>query len=137
MGKLRRKAFSEWNRRLTSGQYGLDGLPWDLYQQLLWDQFVVVWQTIGRLVRRGRKARIFFVDAAFHPGKKRKSYLRGWYTMLREYLGPESTKPKLDQQFAEKLYGSAYRALQALIERLEGKDETEKQAEATSETIAH
>jgi hypothetical protein len=137
MGKLRRKAFSEWNRRLTSGQYGLDGLPWDLYQQLLWDQFVVVWQTIGRLVRRGRKARIFFVDAAFHPGKKRKSYLRGWYTMLRQYLGPESTKPKLDQQFAEKLYGSAYRALEALIERLEGNDETEKQAEVTSETITH
>ena len=30
---------------------------------------LVVWQTIGRLVRSGREARVFFVDAAFHPQK--------------------------------------------------------------------
>lgn len=138
MSNLRRKAFSQWNRRLTRGQYGLDGLPSDIYKQLFWDQFVVVWQTIGRLVRRGRRARVFFVDAAFHPGGKRQSILKGWHAMLKEYLGPGSTKSVLEQQFAEMLYGPAYRALDQLLTRLEGNHDKEEQiAKASREGIAH
>lgn len=119
MGELRRRAYSEWNHRLTTGRYGLEGLPDDLYHQLLWDQFVVVWQTIGRLVRRGREARVFFVDAAFHPRKRGRSMLRGWTEILGEYLEPQSTKPFIEQQLAKTLYETAYQALKALIQRLE------------------
>jgi hypothetical protein len=121
MSNLRRTAYSEWFRRLTANQAGLDGLPEDLYRQLLWDQFIVVWQTIGRLVRRGRKAHIFFVDAAFHPRDgRRRSMLKGWYEMLHEYLGPGSTKSPLEQLLASTLYGPAYRALQQLVKHLSG-----------------
>jgi hypothetical protein len=124
---LRRTAYSEWFRRLTANQAGLDGLPEDLYQQLLWDQFIVVWQTIGRLVRRGREAHVFFVDAAFHPRDgRRRSMLKGWYDMLHEYLGPEATKSDLDRLFAYTLYGPAYRALQKLVEHLNS-DETSEE----------
>ena len=94
MGELRRRAYSEWNHRLATGRYGLEGLPEDLYRQLLWDQFVVVWQTIGRLVRSGREARVFFVDAAFHPQKRGRSMLRGWTEITWRVSGtPEHETP--------------------------------------------
>ena len=34
-----------------------------------WDQLVVMWQVIGRLVRGGVPARVVFVDAAFAPSE--------------------------------------------------------------------
>lgn len=105
-------------RRLGNGSFGLEGLKEDLYEQLLWDQFVVVWQTIGRLVRGGRSAHVFFVDAAFHPHKGR-SMLRGWKDLLEAYLKHPSAKPLLEQQLAEALYNPAYHALSELLTRLE------------------
>ncbi len=119
IGELRRRAYADWNRRLSAGQYGLDGLPEDLYRELLWDQFVAVWQTIGRLVRRGRPARVCFVDTAFHPPQGR-SMLRGWTEILDEYMGAHTQKPLLEQQLAETLYRPAYQALKALLKQLDG-----------------
>jgi len=119
MGELRRQAYAEWNRRLSTGRYGLEGLSPELYRQLLWDQFVVVWQTVGRLVRRGREARVFFVDAAFHPHGRGRSMLQGWAEILSKYLEPNSTEDPIDQQLAEALYGPAYQALKTLVSRLE------------------
>ncbi len=118
MGELRRQTYAEWMRRLGNGSFGLEGLKEDLYEQLLWDQFVVVWQTIGRLVRGGRSAHVFFVDAAFHPHKGR-SMLRGWKDLLEAYLKHPSAKPLLEQQLAEALYNPAYHALSGLLTRLE------------------
>ncbi len=118
MGELRRRTYAEWIRRLGNGSFGLEGLKDELYEQLLWDQFVVVWQTIGRLVRGGRAARVFFVDASFHP-RKGRSMLRGWKDLLGAYLEQPSAKPPLEQLLAETLYGPAYRALSGLLKRLE------------------
>jgi len=118
MGELRRRTYAEWMRRLDGGSFGLEGLKEDLYGQLLWDQFVVVWQTIGRLVRGGRAAHVFFVDAAFHP-RKGRSMLRGWRDMLEAYLKQPSSKPFTEQLLAEALYEPAYRALNELLIRLE------------------
>ncbi len=118
MGELRRRTYAEWMRRLGTGSFGLEGLKEDLYLQLLWDQFVVVWQTIGRLVRGGRAAHIFFVDASFHP-RKGRSMLRGWRDMLGTYLKQPSTAPLVEQELAQALYDPAYRALHELLLRLE------------------
>jgi hypothetical protein len=117
--RFRNQAYGNWNHRLGAGDYGMQGLAPDIYHELLWDQFVVVWQTIGRLVRRGRPTRIFFVDAKFHQ-KKGRSMLRGWAEILDEYLGSNSKKKPLDQQFAEALYAPAYQAFSKLISKLEG-----------------
>lgn len=115
--RFRNEAYSHWHHRLGTGKYGMQGLAADMYQELLWDQFVVVWQTIGRLVRRGRSTRIFFVDGAFDQ-KRGRSMLRGWAEIMAEYLGPNSTKPCLEREFAKTLYNPAYQAFSSLINKL-------------------
>jgi hypothetical protein len=115
MGELRRQAYAHWHRRLGMGKYGMEGLRKDLYHELLWDQFVVVWQTIGRLVRRGRHARVFFVDAAFCPSEKGRSMLRGWVEILDEYIGPQSNKMAIERQLTATSYDPAYQAFRTLI----------------------
>lgn len=115
--KFRNEAYSQWHHRLGTGKYGMQGLAHDLYQELLWDQFVVVWQTIGRLVRRGRPTRIFFVDGAFDQ-KSGRSMLRGWSEILAGYLGSNVHKEYLEKQFAETLYTPAYKAFSKLVNKL-------------------
>ncbi len=126
LGALRSHSYHQWQRRLAAqkNEYGLQGIPRaDLYPQLLWDMFVMVWQICGRSVRRGRPAHIFFVDAAFHPGGDRRlSMLEGWVDILAEYLGPQSTKPPLEQELAKALYGPAYRKLTKALREWEGKN---------------
>jgi hypothetical protein len=106
---MRYQAYQDWFRRV-SNTGGLSGMAPGPLRELMWDQFVVVWQTIGRLVRRGRPTRIFFLDDAFHP-EKGVSMIGEWVRMLGEYLESGSTKPSLERELAEALYGPAYRAL--------------------------
>lgn len=113
---LRGQAYAHWHHELRLATSGLDGLPDDVYRELLWDQFVTVWQTIGRLVRHGRRARVFFVDNAFHPQTGR-SMLRGWKEILDQYLGPTASASPTDRYLADTLYGAAYRALTTLLDK--------------------
>jgi hypothetical protein len=113
--EMRQSAYREWRRRIEAGQFGIAGMDKDLQQELMWDQFVAVWQTVGRLVRRGRPARVFFVDAAFHP-QAGVSMLHQWVQMLREYLGESSNRSEVERELAETLYGPAYRALSKAIQ---------------------
>jgi hypothetical protein len=63
---FRREARRKWNRFLTR-QLSWTTTPPDEKIAFTWDQFVVMWQVIGRLVRGGVEARVVFVDAAFSP----------------------------------------------------------------------
>jgi hypothetical protein len=120
MGELRRKAYHEWMRRMPSSQkeHGLQGMKDDLYEEYLWDQFIIVWQACLRFFRGGRPANIYFVDGAFHPLNKPRSTLKGWIYILDEYLAPTSSKNAFDRQLVEALYGPAYRALKKLEKEL-------------------
>jgi hypothetical protein len=59
-------ARERWQRYLTR-RLSWSSLPEDEKLSFTWDQLVVMWQVIGRLVRGGVPARVVFVDAAFFP----------------------------------------------------------------------
>ncbi len=120
IGTLRRHAYIEWLHRMPSSkrEYGLQGMKDDLYEQYLWDQFIIVWQACLRFFRGGCPANIYFVDGAFHPMNKTRSTLRGWIHILDDYLAPTSAKDPFDRQLVEALYGPAHRALKKLEKEL-------------------
>jgi hypothetical protein len=78
---LRRRARAVWHKRVSRGHWGVASLHHDAYTQYVGDQFVAVWQTIGRLLRGEMDARVFFVDAAYAPDTG-PSLLRSWRDLL-------------------------------------------------------
>ncbi|MCC7452335.1 MAG: hypothetical protein IT324_33345 [Anaerolineae bacterium] len=113
---LRKDAYREWSRRLATGQRRIAKMDENLYQEFLRDQFVMIWQTIGRLVRGGRDARVYFVDGAFSPDSGKRRMLLDWHQMLNSLIQSESD---MDRQFAESLYRTAHLAFQRAFERKE------------------
>ena len=85
---------------------GISALDEDIYRQFLRDQFVIMWQTVGRLLRGGRDAHVIFVDGAFSQPENRRMLL-DWHTMLNELIHAP-TAP--DRELAEHLYGRAWEA---------------------------
>lgn len=92
LGRFRRDAIAELFRLLRSSRPYAQLDERDR-SELLWTQTVMIWQTIGRLVRGGSPARVFFVDAAFAPGtagaspvedKPETSFLHGLRAILTE-----------------------------------------------------
>ena len=65
-GEFRQLAREKWQRYLTR-RLAWSSLPRKRRLSFTWDQLVVMWQVIGRLVRGGAPARVVFVDAAFAP----------------------------------------------------------------------
>ncbi|MEU9331771.1 hypothetical protein AB0D49_01220 [Streptomyces sp. NPDC048290] len=63
--EVRRRARTRWhevlNRSMAWSRLG------DERERVTWDQMVLMWQVIGRLVRGGVPARVVFVDVAFAP----------------------------------------------------------------------
>jgi|GEM_PF-1484123 len=78
---VRQAAMGMWNRRLRTRTFS--GMDADIYAAFLRDHFVPIWQTIGRLIRGGKDARVFFVDGAFAPTEGERHLLRDWYAMLK------------------------------------------------------
>jgi pPIWI RE three-gene island domain Z len=84
-----------------------------------WDQLVVVWQVIGRLVRGGVPARVHFCDAAFAPklaafagaDTPDTSLLVSMRTVLERYFDHDSQTPDTDRTLVTMLYGPLYDAL--------------------------
>lgn len=117
--KFRLAAFSEWRRLLrTPLRYGTL-LPLDR-QALTWSQLVSMWQVIGRLVRGGCAAQVFFCDAKFAPRKanlesgdrESTSLILGILEVLRPYFDCSSNKTARDKDLVRILYGPFYRALE-------------------------
>jgi hypothetical protein len=85
-------------------------------EALIWTQIVTTWQVIGRLVRGGQRARVYFCDAAFTPGAERgrkdtsaTSILLGMREALNTYCSESSTER--DRHLVMDLYGPLYHAL--------------------------
>ena len=115
---FRREASKKWNRFLTR-ELTWTSLPDDEKAAFTWDQLVVVWQVIGRLVRGGVPARVVFADAAFFPREAGLSAVDTPATSLvvsmREVLAPyfrdDSEESAIDRSLVEALYDPLYRAL--------------------------
>nr|BFF00900.1 hypothetical protein GCM10020241_25750 [Streptoalloteichus tenebrarius] len=114
---FRKAARRRWIRFLTR-RFAWSSLPADEKEAFTWDQLVVIWQVIGRLVRGGEPARAVFVDAAFSP---REAGLRGVDTpdtslleSMRAVLAPyftDSHVSGLDRSLVKALYQPLYLAL--------------------------
>jgi hypothetical protein len=89
-----------------------------------WSQLVTIWQVIGRLVRGGSPARVFFCDAAFAPAAAAMDPAevkagRGLLTNMRSILAPyfDSSGPPVsdqDRMLVQTLYGPLYQALKQM-----------------------
>ena len=96
-------------------------LPQSQRQAMTWNQLVTMWQVIGRLIRGGQAAQIYFCDAAFAPksadGKidtAATSLLRGMLEVLAPYFEPASSVDATDRSLANALYGPLYSALKEI-----------------------
>ena len=87
---------------------------------LTWSELVSIWQVIGRLVRGGCDARIFFCDAAFARltatgveggDTDATSLLVNMRRVLRPYFDDSSDVPSADRDLVNLLYRPFYDAL--------------------------
>ncbi|MGB9752774.1 hypothetical protein [Roseiflexus castenholzii] len=120
---FRRSADKKWRRLLQMPMIYKTLTP-EERDALTWTQLVVIWQVIGRLVRGGSPARVFFCDAAFAPrtvdgahDAPESSLLVSMRSVLRPYFSADDCSvPATDRSLAQALYGPLYTAL----ERMEG-----------------
>src|SRR5260370_15920657 len=101
------------------------GLGPEEREAFTWTQMISIWQVIGRLVRGGCAARVYFCDDAFAPltsdGSRtdpRRSLLLSMRSVLAPYFTVDSSRPRSDEDrmLVRTLYEPLYHALQ----RLEG-----------------
>jgi hypothetical protein len=99
---FRQRAYRRW-RFLLRRPIRYQTLPRSDREDLIWTQLVLIWQTIGRLVRGGKQAWVYFLDAAFAPrtarGEKgqdtpRTSLLLGMRDVLAPYFTPSDVPPE-------------------------------------------
>ncbi|EIV91822.1 hypothetical protein [Frankia sp. QA3] len=136
--EFRALARSRWGRLMTR-RYAYSALKDDELKSFAWDQLVLLWQVIGRLVRGGVAARVVFVDAQFAPGRAAKkapearpspprcdhaqsSLLYGIREVLRPYFAPrpgDEVFDPADAHLARLLYEPVYLALCAMLDQLD------------------
>lgn len=118
---FRQRAFQRW-RDLLNVPVRYSTLPPGDREALIWTQLVSIWQVIGRLVRGGCDAQIYFCDAAFAPLAARRgderdeiadSLLIGMRSVLRRYCDDTAGAelPARDRALAHALYEPFYLAL--------------------------
>ncbi|MCF1593856.1 signal recognition particle [Streptomyces muensis] len=119
---FRSRAFRQWNRYLTR-KIAWSSLRDDEKVAFTWDQLVVMWQVIGRLVRGGVPARVVFVDAAFSPREAGfqaadtpdTSLLASMREVLAPYFDADRVSDlepaPIDKSLVRELYEPLYRAL--------------------------
>ena len=116
-------AYRRWRTCLRmSMQYST--LPREVRKELIWTQLVTIWQVIGRLVRGGRPARVFFCDAAFaprtaghadEPDTPESSLLVGMREVLHPYFSPDDRSvSESDRLLVQTLYGPFFKALETM-----------------------
>ncbi|WP_017535657.1 pPIWI_RE_Z domain-containing protein [Nocardiopsis alba] len=117
---FRARARREWTRLLTR-RMSWTSLNSTEKVAFTWDQLVVIWQVIGRLVRGGVPARAVFVDSAFYPQEARNlidtpktGLLVAMREVLRPYIADDPSTEPIDRSLVEALYGPLYRALEDL-----------------------
>ena len=118
---FRKQARDKWQRYLTR-RLSWSSLPEDEKLSFTWDQLVVMWQVIGRLVRGGVPARVVFVDAAFSPREAgltasdtpATSLLLSMRQVLSPYFTGHPGITEADRSLVKNLYEPLYDALASL-----------------------
>jgi hypothetical protein len=112
---LRQEASRKWEEALEQGKRYKE-LDDDERTPLLWTQFVLVWQCIGRLLRGGATARVHFVDARWAENSpmgqgdtEKTSMLLGFRRILRQAI---NTPDPAERAIATTLYGEAAQAFE-------------------------
>lgn len=123
--RFRRAAYKRW-RALLSLPMFFSTLPDEEREALSWSQLVTIWQVIGRLVRGGCPAHVYFCDAAFahraaaftgQQDAPASSLLRSMLSVLEPYFAERAEEiPDIGRSLVQTLYGPLYQALS----RLEG-----------------
>lgn len=119
---FRRNAFKQW-RHLVQMPLRYSTLPEQEHVAVTWGHLVSMWQVIGRLVRGGVPARVYFCDAAFSPQSpnpdqelsQKISLLLSMHEVLHPYFTEQSKKPAEDCALAQMLYSPLYQALNTMI----------------------
>lgn len=119
--EFRQRARKLWNRYLTR-RIAWSSLRDDEKIAFTWDQLVVIWQVIGRLVRGGVPARVVFVDAAFSPKEAGfraadtadTSLLASMRDVLAPYFEDSQDLSPVDRSLVQELYQPLYQALVGL-----------------------
>lgn len=117
----RRDAQRQW-RRLLHSRVVYSQLDGDERRRVAWTQLVTIWQVVGRLLRGGQAAKVYFCDAAFAPNTAQAeqgllddagtSLLHGMREVLLPYFDPASTDP--DRHLVRALYRPLHDALTAM-----------------------
>ncbi len=120
---FRSAAYGRW-RYLLRMPMIYSTLPVQERDAVTWSQLVTIWQVIGRLVRGGSPAQVFFCDAAFDPGAYQSeddpiaagvSLLTGMIDVLHPYFDKTNTTiAPADKVLVDTLYGPLYKALQRM-----------------------
>ncbi|MFI1996299.1 hypothetical protein [Actinoplanes sp. NPDC020271] len=120
---LRHEAQGMWRSWLRR-PLAYSALKGDTKDAMTWTQLVGIWQVIGRLVRGGCPAHVYFCDAKFAPQRMKLrpdaddeavSLITGMQSVLAPYFtGPPGTDP--DTHLVKLLYEPLYQALSALEE---------------------
>lgn len=86
-----------------------------------WDQLVSIWQVIGRLIRGGVPAQVYFCDAAFAPNTVKgqndtpqSSLLVGILALLQPYFDTTSKINPEERAIAQALYTPFFQALNSI-----------------------
>ncbi|MEV6632198.1 transposase [Actinoplanes sp. NPDC051470] len=123
-GRLRRRAAQREWRRLLHALVAYSQLGTSERNRVAWTQLVTIWQVVGRLLRGGQAAKIYFCDAAFAPNTARRgedaadlddastSLLHGMREVLSPYFEAGSAHP--DRHLVQALYQPLYQALSAM-----------------------
>lgn len=112
--QLRQEARKQWEAALSKGKRYRALNTDELRAPLLWTQFVLVWQCIGRLLRGGVSTRVHFIDSRWADrspmGQKdteKTSMLLGFRRILQQAV---SDPDPVRRAIAITLYGDAERA---------------------------
>ncbi|MCS6937731.1 MAG: hypothetical protein RMJ55_10130 [Roseiflexaceae bacterium] len=118
---FRASAYAQW-RRLLQLSMVYSALEPQERHAFTWTQLVTIWQVIGRLVRGGSPAQVFFCDAAFAPRTVEgsmdapdSSLLASMRSVLRPYFSPDDRSVSAtDRSLVQALYGPLYTALEKM-----------------------
>ncbi|UMZ73721.1 hypothetical protein [Natranaerofaba carboxydovora] len=128
--EFRREATKIWQTRLSKYK-DFKSLSKNDREALCWTQLVLIWQVIGRLIRGGQPAKVYFSDASFAPNTAKEegkdtsetSLLVGIKEVLRPYLGKYAKEDNISQ-YEIKIANALYDPLAEALENMRGiKDE--------------
>jgi hypothetical protein len=117
----RKEARQRWRKLLTTDLI-YSNLERTDRNLLTWNLMVSIWQIIGRLVRGGKPAKVYFCDAKFDPvgaglSFKDVSLLDEMKEVLAPYFKKGNTRAKQDNEatLVRELYGPLYHSLINII----------------------